>query len=87
MFTSFWRWDPETWGAVGWTKERGRTRRDNLLKQLPKPFICVGYVTGSRKRPDTDPELKGMTAGFYLVSHEAGDRDEFTHLKHRKRLA
>ncbi len=80
LFTSFWGWGPETWGAIGWTKDRGRTRRDNLLRELPDPFICVGYVTGNRT--DTDPNLKGMIAGFYLVSHETGDRDEFTHPIH-----
>ena len=80
LFTSFWGWDPETWGAIGWTDNRGRTRRDNLLNQLSDPFICVGYVTGNR--PDIDPDLKGMIGGFYLVSHEAGDRDEFTDPAH-----
>jgi len=80
LFTSFWGWTPETWGAVGWTGTRGRTRRDNLLSRLSDPFICVCYVTGNR--PDIDPDLKGMIGGFYLVSHETGDRDKFTHPIH-----
>lgn len=77
LLTSFWGWSPETWGTVGWTGDRGLTRRTNLLKQLTDPFVTVGYVTGNKT--ETDPALKGMVAGFYLVSHQTGDRDEFTH--------
>jgi hypothetical protein len=80
FFTSFWGWTPETWGTVGWTDERGRTRRTNLLKELTDPFITVVYVTSNRS--DIDPALKGMIAGFCLVSHETGSRNEFTHPIH-----
>ncbi len=83
FFTSFWRWDPATWGTVGFTKDRGKTRRSNLLKELSDPFITVCYITGNQTY--TDPKLKGMIAGFYLVSHETGDRDEFTHPIHHGR--
>lgn len=83
LFTSFWGWTPETWGTVGWSGDRGYTRRANLLKVLSDPFICVCYVTSNRT--DTDPDLKGMIAGFYLVSHQTGDRDEFTHPIHHGR--
>ena len=80
LFTSFWGWTPETWGTVGWTGKRGRARRDNLLRQLTDPFITVCYVTSNKDF--IAPDLKGKIAGFYLVSHETGDRDEFTHPSH-----
>jgi hypothetical protein len=83
LFTSFWGWTPDTWGTVGWSGDRGFTRRANLLTELSDPFICVCYVTSNRS--EIDPDLKGMMAGFYLVSHEMGDRNEFTHPIHHNR--
>ncbi|MDF2369705.1 MAG: hypothetical protein P1V21_02820 [Rhizobiaceae bacterium] len=80
LFTSFWGWSPETWGTVGWSNTRGLTRRMNLLKEMTDPFITVCYVTSNKTY--IDPALKGMIAGFYLVSHETGDRDQFTHPIH-----
>lgn len=80
LFTSFWGWTPDTWGTVGWTGDRGLARRDNLLDQLTDPFITVCYVTSNKTY--IDPTLKGKIAGFYLVSHETGDRDAFTHPIH-----
>jgi hypothetical protein len=76
LFTSFWGWSPETWGAVGWTKEIGRGRRDNLLREVTDPFIVACYVTLSA--PDAEEHERGKLTGFFLVSHETGDRDEFT---------
>lgn len=83
LFTSFWGWTPETWGTIGWSGERGKTRRENLLTELTDPFICVCYVTSNKTY--IDPDLKGMIAGFYLVSHERGNRDGFTHPIHHQR--
>lgn len=83
LFTSFWGWTPDTWGTVGWSGDRGFTRRANLLNELSDPFICVCYVTSNKS--EIDPDLKGMMAGFYLVSHEMGDRNEFTHPIHHNR--
>ncbi|QRZ15584.1 hypothetical protein JWJ88_14725 [Paracoccus methylovorus] len=83
LFTSFWGWTPETWGTVGWSGDRGKTRRANLLKGLTDPFITVCYVTSNKTY--IDPKLKGMIAGFMLVTHETGDRDEFTHPIHHAR--
>ncbi len=85
LFTSFWDWTPETWGTIGWSGARGYTRRANLLQQLSDPFICVVYVTNNRS--ETDFDLKGRICGFYLVSHETGDRYEFTHHSHHNREA
>lgn len=83
LFTSLWGWSPETWGTIGWTGDRGHTRRANLLKTLSDPFITACYVTSNKSY--ADPELKGKLAGFYLVSHELGDRDEFSHPIHHSR--
>lgn len=83
LLTSYWGWTPETWGTVGWTGERGLTRRTNLLKELTDPFITVCYVTSNKNEIDRD--LKGKIAGFYLMSHRTGDRDEFTHPIHFQR--
>lgn len=80
LFTGFWGWSPETWGTIGWTGQRGLTRRTNILSQLTDPFITVCYVTSNKTY--IDPELKGQIAGFYLVSHETGGRNEFTHPNH-----
>lgn len=80
LLTSLWGWSPETWGAVGWTGPRGLTRRNNLLRRLSDPFITVCYATANRK--DIDRDLKGKIAGFYLVSHETGDRDSLSHPLH-----
>ena len=83
LFTSFWGWNPETWGTVGWSDDRGFTRRANMMKELSDPFICVCYVTSNRT--ETDPDLKGVIGGFYMISHEMGDRDHFTHPIHHYR--
>lgn len=82
LFTSFWGWSPETWGTIGWSGDRGLTRRRNLLTQLTDPFITVCYVTSNKSY--IDPALKGKIAGFYLVSHQTGDRNEFTHPNHHQ---
>ena len=54
-----------------------------MLEELTDPFIAVCYVTSNKS--EIDPELKGKIAGFYLVSHETGDRNEFTHPHHHHR--
>lgn len=83
LFTSFWGWRPNEWAAVGWSRPQGRTRRDKLLSKLTDPFITVVYVT---KDPDGyDLDLVGTVAGFYLMSHEKGHRDQFTHPIHHGR--
>jgi len=80
LLTSFWGYTPDTWGTVSFTSE---ARRNNLLKTLSDPFITVIYVTSNRSHIDSN--LKNMVAGFYLVSHETGHRDEFTHPLHHGR--
>ncbi len=73
MLTSFWGWKPETWGTVGFTLPG---RRDSVVRETTDPFIMVVYVT---KNAVDAPELtRGRVTGFYLVSHIAGHRDEFT---------
>lgn len=78
FFTSFWGWTPETWGTVGWTGDQGLTHRTHLLKQVSDPFVAVIYVTKSADHV----EDRGMVVGFYLMSHETGHRNEFTHPIH-----
>ena len=80
LFTSFWGWKPHEWGAVGWSNAEGRTHRDKLLKRLSDPFICAVYVANNPR--GTDSDLLGKIAGFYLLNHETGDREEFTHPVH-----
>ena len=80
LLTSFWGWTPDTWGKIGWTGPQGRTRRANLLRELSDPFIAVCYVTSNKAWIERG--MKGRIAGFYLVTHETGDRDEFTHPVH-----
>lgn len=75
--TSFWGWGPETWGTVGYSRAG---RRDTVVRTTTDPFIVVGYVTKQVK--NADPETKGKITGFYLVSHTAGHRDEFTASHH-----
>jgi hypothetical protein len=80
LLTSFWGWSPETWGTLSFSS---KGRRDNLAKSLSDPFIVVIYVTSNKST--IDRTLKNMVAGFYLVSHEKGDRDIFTHPIHHQR--
>lgn len=79
LFTSYWDWTPETWGTVGWTGEQGLTHRTRLLETLSDPFVVVVYVTGT---PDGRDDMAGKVAGCYLVSHETGHRNDFTHPLH-----
>ncbi len=77
LFTTFWDWTPETWAAVGWSNDRGRSRRDSLLKQLTDPFITVCAVT--KTKSTAGEMMRGKVVGCYLTSHQTGDRDLFTH--------
>lgn len=71
--TSFWDWTPETWGTVGFTAPG---RCDTILRETPDPFIVVIYVTKNARRTHTD--VSGKIAGFYVVSHIRGHRNDFT---------
>lgn len=83
LFTSFWGWRPETSATVGWSNDRGKSYRDNLLQRVSDPFITVVYVT---RDPDgLGRDLVGKVAGFYLMSHETGHRNNFTHPVHHTR--
>jgi hypothetical protein len=52
---------------------------------LTDPFVCVCYVTSNAAMVD-DPKVAGRLAGFFLLSHETGDRDDFTHPVHHGRF-
>lgn len=45
LLTSFWGWDPEKWGKLGWSKQGGLTRLKSLRHQLTDPFFGLVYVT------------------------------------------
>jgi hypothetical protein len=65
-------WTPETWAAIGWSNNR----RETLIRTTTDPFIMVGYVTQSSKGATAD--IRGKIVGFYIVSHQKGDRNDFT---------
>jgi len=71
--SSFYGWDPESWGMVSYSDPG---RRDTVVRDTTNPFITVIYVT--KTAPNDDPDERGMIVGFYLVSHEEGHRDAFT---------
>ena len=77
--TSFWGWSPETWGCVGFT-ESGR--RDTIIDETSDPFIMVIYVTKNAGEPRGEIDLRGYVAGFYEMTHEMVDRDEYTDKQH-----
>ena len=77
LLTSFWGWGPERWGTVGFT-DLGR--RETILKETSDPFIVVIYLT--KNAQNAPPDMRGMITGFYLVSHIAGHRNEFTAPEH-----
>ena len=68
--SSFWGFDPETWGCVGFTDE---SRRDTVKGLTGEPFLMVIYVT--QGAPNV-PGLNGKVAGFYEVTHEYILRDD-----------
>jgi hypothetical protein len=73
LFKSFWGWSPDTWGALGWPNTG---RRDTICKEMTDPFILVCNVPLSA--PGAEEYELGKIVGFYLISHERGDRDTFT---------
>jgi len=77
--TSFWGWTPESWGCVGFT-EAGR--RDTVISETTNPFIMVVYVTKNAGEPRGDTDYRGYVAGFYEMTHEMVDRDEYTDKQH-----
>lgn len=73
FITAFWKWEPHLWGCVGWTFAGSRA---SIVDQAPDPFLCVIYTT---KTSPMDRENRGRVMGAYLLSHETGHRDAFSH--------
>lgn len=71
LIKGFWGWSPEKWAAIGFNDQR----RETLISSTTDPFIMAIYVTQSS--PRKNPDIQGKIVGFYLVSHEKGDRNEF----------
>ena len=68
--TSFWGFDPKTWGCVSFHDEG---RRDRYIREETDPFVMAVYVTDTDEAEDKD--IRGKLAGFYELSHEKGLRD------------
>lgn len=68
--TSFWGWNPEEWGGVGWSTEG---RRNAFLREAGPGSLVAVYVTKDAK----DSELRGKLAGLYEISDRVGDLSEF----------
>lgn len=73
MITSFWGYDPESWGCVGFTKEG---RRNTIIAQTTDPFIMVVYVTEKASSTTLDYML-GRVVGFYEITHVTGMKEDF----------
>lgn len=73
LLTSYWGWDPERWGTLSFT-EKGR--RDRVRNLTTDPFIGLVYSTIASKYGNK--EDRGRICGFYVVSHEDGDRFDLT---------
>lgn len=69
-----WGWSPDSWAAIGFTREADR---DALVNKTTDPFVMLVYVTQSTPSSYAQ-HLKGKIVGFYIVSHQKGHRNEFT---------
>lgn len=68
--TSFWGFDPERWGCIGFTDP---TMRSDFLKATPPGVLVAIYVTKHRGLKDE----RGKVLGVLEVSHERGDAQQF----------
>ena len=68
--TSFWGFDPDDWGCIGFADENKRTRY--LRSSKPGALVAI-YVTKG-KGPDA---MRGKVVGVLEISHEIGHAKEF----------
>lgn len=68
--TSFWGFDPDQWGCIGFTEEHRRKRF--LSKTKPGVLVAI-YVTKNRG----DAAARGKVVGVVEVSHEARHAKDF----------
>lgn len=68
--TSFWGFDPASWGCIGFADEGKRNRF--LSQSRPGTLVAI-YVTKG-KGPD---DMRGKVVGVLEVSHEAGHAQNF----------
>src|ERR1035437_216352 len=68
--TSFWGFEPETWGALGFSAS---ATRNYFVKRTKPGVIVVIYVTKGRG-PENE---RGKVVGFLEVSHTQGNLREF----------
>ncbi|MER9609929.1 hypothetical protein NKI91_14810 [Mesorhizobium sp. M0312] len=68
--TSFWGFDPASWGCIGFADEAKRNRY--LRLSTPNALVAI-YVTKG-KGPE---EMRGKVVGLLEVSHNAGHASQF----------
>lgn len=68
--TSFWGFDPDDWGCIGFADENKRTRY--LRNSTPGSLVAI-YVTKG-KGPDL---MRGKVVGVLEISHEVGHARDF----------
>lgn len=68
--TSFWGFDPASWGCIGFADE---ARRSRYLKGSKPGALVAIYVTKG-KGPD---DVRGKVVGVLEISHEKGHAQEF----------
>ena len=69
--TSFWGFDPSTWGGIGFTQEYARA---SFLQAAPAGSLIAIYVT-KHKGPE---EMRGKLVGFFEMTHDTGSMQSFT---------
>lgn len=68
--TSFWGFDPDGWGCIGFADE---ARRSRFLKQAPAGTLVAIYITKGRGPRD----MRGNVVGVLEISNIAGHAKEF----------
>lgn len=68
--TSFWGFDPASWGCIGFAEDNRRRRF--LTNSQPGTLVAV-YVTKNKGPAD----MRGKVVGILEVSHEVGHAQEF----------
>lgn|SRR5690606_24274835 len=71
--TSFWGYDPATWGCVGFTYE---SERRNYLDNSTDGSLFAVYVTGNPARPES-AGMHGNVVGIMEMSRTTGFAEDF----------
>jgi len=68
--TSFWGFDPEDWGCIGFADEK---KRDRYIRHSKPGALVAIYVTKGRG----PKEMRGKVVGILEVSHQIGHASKF----------